>query len=125
VARLRPPPLKPYGKKIMKLGNPEISLAVSDIKASLAFYESLGFNRAEGAEEEKWVVVTQPGLRIGLYEGHVDANSLTFFGGDVEAIARKLHESGFELKSGPETEEDGSLGAKVFDPDGNLIYFNT
>ena len=109
----------------MKLGNPEISLAVSDIKASFAFYESLGFNRVEGAEEEKWVVVTQPGLRIGLYEGHVDANSLTFFGGDVEAIARKLHESGFELKSGPATEDDGSLGAKVVDPDGNLVYFNT
>lgn len=114
-----------YGQKIMKLGNPEISLAVSDIKASLSFYEALGFKRIEGSEEEKWFVVAQPDLRIGLYEGHVDANSLTFFGGDIEAIAGKLHEAGFELKHGPETEEDGSLGAKVVDPDGNLIYFNT
>jgi len=109
----------------MKLGSPEISLAVSDIGASLAFYESLGFKRIEGAEEEKWVVVAQPNVRIGLYEGLVDANSLTFFGGDVEAIAAKLHESGFELKQGPETEEDGTIGAKAVDPDGNLIYFNT
>ena len=109
----------------MKLGNPEISLAVANIKASVAFYEALGFKRVEGAEAEKWVVVAQPNLRIGLYEGHVDANSLTFFGGDLEAIAKKLHEAGFELKQGPETEEDGSLGAKAVDPDGNLIYFNT
>ncbi|WP_397383333.1 VOC family protein [Prosthecobacter sp.] len=109
----------------MKLGNPEISLAVSDIKASLAFYEALGFKRVEGAEAEKWVVVAQSDLRIGLYQGHVDANSLTFFGGDIEAIAVKLHEAGFELKQSPETEEDGSSGAKAVDPDGNLIYFNT
>ncbi len=108
----------------MKLGTPEISLAVADIKASLAFYESLGFKRVEGIEEEQWVVLAQDGLRIGLYEGHVDENSLTFFGGDVNAIAGKLHAAGFDLKTGPETEEDGSVGAKVFDPDGNLIYFN-
>ena len=111
-------------ERIVKLGRPEISLAVADIKASLAFYEALGFKRVEGAEEEKWAVVAQPDLRIGLYEGHVDANSLIFFGGDINAIAGKLHEAGFELKQGPETEEDGSLGAKVADPDGNLIYFN-
>lgn len=108
----------------MKLGNPEVSLAVSDIKASLAFYESLGFKRVEGTEEEKWIVLALPNLRIGLYEGHVKSNSLTFFGGDVEAIAGKLHQAGFEMKSGPETEKDGSLGAKVVDPDGNLLYFN-
>ncbi|MEM7600861.1 MAG: VOC family protein [Verrucomicrobiota bacterium] len=108
----------------MKLGNPEISFAVSDVRASLAFYEALGFKRVEGAEEEKWVVVAQPNLRIGLYEGLVDANSLTFFGGDVEAIAARLHESGFELKQGPETEVDGTIGAKAVDPDGNLVYFN-
>ena len=73
----------------MKLGRPEISLAVADIKASLAFYEALGFKRVEGAEEEKRAVVAQPDLRIGLYEGHVDANSLTFFG----VISTRLRES--------------------------------
>lgn len=45
--------LQRYGNKTMKLGKPEISLAISDIKASLAFYEALGFKRVEGAEEEK------------------------------------------------------------------------
>ena len=91
----------------------------------MAFYESLGFKRVEGAEEEKWVVVAQPNLRIGLYEGHIEANSLTFFGGDVETIAGEIHQAGIEVLHGPETEEDGSVGAKVLDPDGNLLYFNT
>lgn len=109
----------------MKLGKPEISLVVSNLKSSLAFYESLGFSRVEGSEDEKWVVLEQPNIRIGLYEGHIEENSITFFGGDVEAIATKLHESGHELQSGPVTEDDGSLGAKVADPDGNLLYFNT
>ena len=96
----------------MKLGNPEISLAVTDIKASLAFYEALGFKRVEGAEEEKWVVVAQPDLRIGLYEGHVDANSLTFFGGDIEAIAGKLHEAGSNSNTAPKLKKMVALVRK-------------
>jgi predicted lactoylglutathione lyase len=108
----------------MKLGKPEVSLSVASLKSSLTFYESLGFARAEGKEDEKWMVLEKEALRIGLYEGHIEENLITFFGGEVAEIAQKLHAGGYELQSGPATEDDGSLGAKVVDPDGNLLYFN-
>ncbi|MDA7921311.1 VOC family protein [Verrucomicrobiales bacterium] len=60
-----------------------------------------------------------------MYQGHIPENALTFFGGDVAAIAKHLKEGGHEMNSGPEKEEDGSIGATVKDPDGNLIYFNS
>jgi len=109
----------------MKLGKPEISLDVADIKKSIAFYTTLGFKEVEGTISEGWLVVEQAGIRIGLYQEMTESNSITFFGGDVEKIAGKLHESGYQLKTGPAEEEDGTMGAKVLDPDGNLLYFNS
>lgn len=109
----------------MKLGTPELSLNVADLAKSLSFYQALGFTAIEGKESEGWLVIQQDGIRIGLYAENVAPNSLTFFGGDVEAIARKLHEAGVALESDPTEEADGTMGAKVLDPDGNLIYFNS
>lgn len=108
----------------MKLGQPEISLDVSDLEKSLAFYKCLGFEEVEGNVSEGWLVVAQPGIRIGLYKDIAESNSITFFGGDVESIAAELEKEGFSMRTGPAREDDGSTGAKVLDPDGNLLYFN-
>ncbi len=108
----------------MQLGKPEISLNVSSLKDSLAFYATLGFKQVEGDPRQGWAVLKQTGIRLGLYEGHGVENSISFFGGDVESIAGKLHEGGYSLESGPVQEQDGTKGAKVLDPDGNLLYFN-
>lgn len=117
--------LFPSTYKPMKLGHPEISLNVADLKKSIAFYSALGFREVEGDKAGGWLVVEQTGIRIGLYQEIVERNSITFFGGDVEAIAGKVHENGLQLESGPVEEEDGSTGAKILDPDGNLLYFNS
>ena len=109
----------------MKLGRTEFSLNVRNLAASREFYRSLGFEKVEGAEAEGWLVLEKSGCRIGLYQGHIPGNALTFFGGDISAISKHLAEAGYEMASGPEKEEDGSLGATVKDPDGNLIYFNS
>ena len=109
----------------IKLGQPEISLDVADLRKSIAFYSSLGFHEVEGDVSAGWLVVQHDGVRIGLYQNIAESNSITFFGGDVESIAAKLHEAGYSLESGPEKEDDGSTGAKVLDPDGNLLYFNS
>ncbi len=109
----------------MKLGKTEFSLNVKSLAKSREFYASLGFEEVEGAGAEGWLVLEKSGLRIGLYQGHIPENALTFFGGDVAAIAAHLTEAGYEMTSGPEKEADGSLGATVKDPDGNLIYFNS
>ena len=109
----------------MKLGMPEVSLKVESVKQSIRFYTSLGFVKVEGDEDEAWVVVEHSGVRIGLYEGHIPCNSITFFGGDVDLIVRRLRESGYAMESDPQTEDDGSVGATIRDPDGNLLYFNS
>jgi hypothetical protein len=55
---------------------------------------------------------------ISLYKDDIKANLLNFRGGNVEEIASVLG-----IK--PEVEPDGSVGAWITDPDGNMIYFNT
>jgi len=109
----------------MKLGTPEISLAVRSLEDSIAFYQALGFRRVEGEESEGWLVLEHGGVRIGLYQGQITRNSLTFFGGDVQGIAETLAGAGYDMKEPPAKEEDGSTGATVEDPDGNLLYFNS
>lgn len=109
----------------MKLGQPEVSLNVENLASSMEFYGALGFSRVEGDTGEGWVVVEAQGLRVGLYQGHVPDNSISFFGGDVVGIAADLEEAGYEPAEGPCREEDGSIGAHFRDPDGNRIYLNS
>jgi predicted lactoylglutathione lyase len=98
---------------------------VKSLSKAFDFYSALGFEKVDGAEAEGWMVLENSGFRIGLSQGHIPENAITFFGGDVEKIANHLTSAGYELASGPEKEEDGSLGATIKDPDGNLIYFNS
>lgn len=109
----------------MQLGWCEICLNVRSIDRSLAFYTELGFRQVGGSVRHGWAVLAYGACRIALYEGHIDRNMLNFRGGDVEAIARMLKEKGIALASDASREADGSVGATVEDPDGNLLYFNT
>jgi predicted lactoylglutathione lyase len=110
----------------MNLGKPEISLDVASVKNSQAFYSALGFTAVEGCEDDGWMILEHAnGTRLGLYEGHLPDNALSFFGGDVRAVAASLAENGFEMATGPTEEHDGSVGATIRDPDDNLLYFNT
>jgi len=109
----------------MDLGRFELSLNVADLERSVKFYERLGFTAAGGDPTEGWRVMTHGNCRLGLYQGHLAADTLTFRGGDVFALARELEGRGLTLESGPEVEIDGSAGAVLRDPDGNSIYLNT
>lgn len=108
----------------MKLGQPELSLNVKDLQSSMRFYQALGLRRVEGDPGDDWVVVEGGGLRVGLYQGHVPDNSISFFGGDIAGVAADLEEAGFQSSISPCLEEDGSTGAHFRDPDGNRIYLN-
>ena len=109
----------------MKLGQPEISLNVKSVSDSLAFYQELGFEIVEGEQSECWFVLEQGSVRIGLYEGHISSNRMTFFCGDVEGKVSELCSKGMNIESGPEKEDDNTIGATLLDPDGNLIYLNS
>ena len=85
----------------------------------------MGFGMIGGVLAEKWAILSDGENELHLFEGHVASNTLNFRGGDVFAIAAALREQGLEMSSDAVTEDDGSDGAWIRDPDGNEIYFNT
>ena len=90
----------------MKLGAFSVSLAVKDIKASRAFYETLGFEHVHGDEAQNWLILRNGDTVIGLFQGMFEKNILTFNPGwtqqtetleefeDVRAIKERLRAAG-------------------------------
>jgi catechol 2,3-dioxygenase-like lactoylglutathione lyase family enzyme len=109
----------------MFLGNFELCLNVKDLRIALEFYETLGFKRVGGNVADGWAIIEASNCRVGLYEGHIDSNLINFRGGDVFALASELKRRGLEFSQDAYREPDGSAGAILSDPDGNVIYFNT
>jgi hypothetical protein len=120
-------------KKSMEFGNFSVSLAVKDIKASLAFYQKLDFKQVSGNLEQNWVVLQNGNARIGLFQGMFDKNILTFNPGwtkdketltdfqDVRELQRTLKSRG--LTMAPEANETttGPAYFMLSDPDGNKL----
>src|SRR5262245_32134591 len=52
----------------MHLGNFSVSLAVKDIAASRAFYETLGFRTIGGDHAKKWLILQNDTATIGLFQ---------------------------------------------------------
>ena len=62
----------------MDLGNFSISLAVQDLSASRAFYETLGFTMIGGEPEQNWLILRNGEATIGLFQGMFEQNIMTF-----------------------------------------------
>ncbi len=99
-----------------------LSLAVSDIETSVAFYEALGFNVIDGGhlsseypdtDKAKWRIVALGYSRIGLFAGMFEHNMMTFYNMDMAEVGKKLNEIGVKRDS----------TSMVEDPDGNIIHF--
>jgi len=120
----------------MDLGVFSISLAVKDIKASKAFYEKLGFKDFGGDITQNWLILKNGDCVIGLFQGMIEKNSLTFNPGwdgnarkleaftDVREIQRQLKAKGVELASEADETTTGPGYFTVMDPDGNPILFD-
>lgn len=121
----------------MHLGAFSVSLAVSDIATSRAFYEKLGFHEAGGDQNQGWLVLRSGDTTIGLFQGMFDKNLMTFNPGwgpqaepltepfdDVRAIQGRLKTAGLVLIE--ETDPDGSGPGYITleDPDGNPILID-
>jgi hypothetical protein len=116
----------------MHLGNFSISLAVKDIHASKTFYETLGFSKFGGDENQGWLIMKNGEANIGLFQGMFEKNILTFNPGwdnngkelktftDIRDIQKKLKESNikFEQEAKEGTEPASFI---IVDPDGNPI----
>ena len=111
----------------MQLGAFSISLAVSDLAASQAFYRKLGFE-VTGGDDESWSILVNGSTVIGLFQGMFDRNILTFNPGwsgpgqeadsftDVRELKEQLAAAG-DSPSGP-------AHLTLVDPDGNPILID-
>ncbi len=112
----------------MNLGWCDVCLKVADVRVSRGFYETLGFRKVDGNDDEGWAIVIHDAVRLGLYESqHVgeDALTLNFRGGDVVANAQELTRRGLVVEKGPTQGAGGGWSAWLRDPDGYSIFLDT
>jgi len=112
----------------MHLGTHYIALAVKDIKRSKAFYEKLGFeaDSRRGGVEEKWLVMINGDIKIGLFQDMFPRNVLTFNPPDARALHERLEmEDGIEIAQAANMDrESGPCHFSIIDADGNPILFD-
>jgi catechol 2,3-dioxygenase-like lactoylglutathione lyase family enzyme len=77
----------------------EISLATADIRASVEFYERLGFTQAVTTDthHHPYGVLTDGHVFIGLHQRRFAAPALTFVHEGISAFATELEARGIEL----------------------------
>lgn len=117
----------------MTLGAFSISLAVKDINASKAFYETLGFKVFGGQLENNYLIMKNGNSLVGLFQGMFENNILTFNPGwdenankldefdDVRTIQKHLKAEDIKLETEADETSSGPASFVVLDPDGNAI----
>jgi len=120
----------------VSLGAFSVSLAVKDIAISKAFYEQLGFNLMAGDQAQGWLIMADGATKIGLFQGMIAANTLTFNPGwtqecealpafeDVRAIQSRLQAAGVVMSVASDVSSTGPAHCVFSDPDGNVIMFD-
>lgn len=119
----------------MQLGNFSLSLKVDDLRKSIEFYQCLGFVQSSGKIEHNYVIMRNQTTVIGLYQGHIEQNMLTFNpkwdsdcnpvdGDDIRAIHQTIRDNDLPVEQLNNDEEDGPNHFYITDPDGNLILFD-
>nr|WP_321228069.1 VOC family protein [uncultured Psychroserpens sp.] len=117
----------------MTLGAFSISIAVKDINASKAFYETLGFIVFGGQIENNYLIMKNGNSLVGLFQGMFENNMLTFNPGwdenaksldkfdDVRTIQKHLKSKDIKLETEADETTSGPASFVVLDPDGNAI----
>jgi catechol 2,3-dioxygenase-like lactoylglutathione lyase family enzyme len=120
----------------MELGNFSVSLAVKDLAASRAFYETLGFTAMGGEADQGWLILRNGTTVIGLFQGMFERNMLTFNPGwdadaqpvegftDVRALQSELEARGVAIQTRTDETDTGPAHILVVDPDGNPILID-
>jgi len=117
----------------MNLGAFSISLAVKDIAASQQFYEKFGFKAFGGNPAHHWVILKNGNHIIGLFQGMLERNMLTFNPGwdqnatnvesfsDIRELQRTLKATGVQLLTEADESTTGPASFMAVDPDGNPV----
>ncbi len=120
----------------MELGAFSVSLAVKDLQASHEFYGKLGFEVTGGNESENWLILKNGITIIGLFQGIIENNILTFNPGldnntdrvedftDVRQIQASLKEQGVALEHEVDADTEGPGHISFLDPDGNAVLID-
>lgn len=120
----------------MDLGALSVSLAVRDLGASRAFYETLGFEAFHGDAAQGWLIMKNGHAVIGLFQGMFERNVLTFNPGwdgnaqpvdpftDVREIQRRLRDAGMSFDQEADESTSGPASLILTDPDGNPIFID-
>ena len=120
----------------MDTGTFSVSLNVKDAAKSQAFYEKMGFTVFMGKAEEGWLIMKNGAAVIGLFQGMLEENGLTFNPGwdqdgqplkdwqDVRSIREELRSQGVAIQETGGEAEQGPAWFAVKDPDGNRILFD-
>ncbi|HSL76013.1 MAG TPA: VOC family protein [Candidatus Limnocylindrales bacterium] len=120
----------------MDLGAFSVSLAVKDLAASRAFYETLGFEAFHGDAAQGWLIMKNGNAVIGLFQGMFERNVLTFNPGwdgsaqpvdpftDVREIQRRLRDEGVSFDQEADESTSGPASLIITDPDGNPIFID-
>src|SRR5579864_803063 len=110
----------------MDLGWFEVALNVTEIKRSLEFYQTLGFELGNDAEINNNVAALyKDDCSVTLYQGHLDPArpQLIFWQGDVAAIAADLTAKGVEFFRPLKTDDTVGGAFMLLDPDGHPVFF--
>jgi catechol 2,3-dioxygenase-like lactoylglutathione lyase family enzyme len=119
----------------MNLGAFSLSLNVKDIKESYAFYQKLGFTQMGGNIDQLWLILKNGEAIIGLFQGMIEHNTLTFNPGwsqegkqvdpydDIRKIHDLLVKENIEVDAHIKTEK-GPAYVILKDPDGNTILID-
>lgn len=108
----------------MNLGKHYIALAVNDIVASKEFYEKLGFTIDPGCGDikQRWIMMNNGDIMIGLYQGMFPKNIITFNPTDARTLHKNLQDKGVKFDMVQDIEkESGPCSFALTDPDGNPV----
>jgi catechol 2,3-dioxygenase-like lactoylglutathione lyase family enzyme len=120
----------------MTLGAFSVSLNVKDIAASQDFYEKIGFAPFGGDAGQGWLILRNGDTIIGLFQGMLEANTLTFNPGwdqngqnlgdfeDIRDIQRRLKAEGMTFVAEADESTSGPASFILMDPDGNPVLFD-
>ena len=120
----------------MELGAFSVSLAVKNLQASRAFYETLGFSAMGGDAAQGWLILKNGSTVIGLFQGMFEKNILTFNPGwdqaaqplasftDVRQIQASLDAEGVDITTRADPDTTGPAHIILSDPDGNVVMLD-
>lgn len=120
----------------MSLGAFSISLSVSDLQRSVAFYKTLGFTTHTDMSEHGFAILKNGDAVIGLFHGMFQGNLLTFNPGwsqnaepletfeDIRTLQNRLKSEGIDIAVPTDPLGTGPANMTIMDPDGNTILID-